>query len=219
MTHLRVWLRVTTLPGRQQAMPESRPADLRLAQLPELLPRSHVGVDVPWLVIAAPENPVIRIDVRCLDRVGRHKRQLLLGVNDLSVALAIADGSAAVHRIVERLFPYTRRAPIRQAEVFEDAMRRLDAWRVDPPAVRPPEVIVGGEFVVARGDFIQIGAWAFRISEVRDYAMCGANIPLPDGSVLQAALALVVVAVSARPAEDDFACLSKRIADYEAART
>lgn len=34
-----------------------------------LLPRSGIGVDGPWLVIAPPGNPIIRLDARLLDRV------------------------------------------------------------------------------------------------------------------------------------------------------
>ncbi|MBX3162039.1 MAG: hypothetical protein KF773_39115 [Deltaproteobacteria bacterium] len=34
-----------------------------------LLPRSGIGVDTAWLVIAPPGNPVIRLDARLLDRV------------------------------------------------------------------------------------------------------------------------------------------------------
>lgn len=34
-----------------------------------LLPRSGIGVDGPWLVIAPPGNPVIRLDARLLDRI------------------------------------------------------------------------------------------------------------------------------------------------------
>src|SRR3954471_8881397 len=34
-----------------------------------LLPRSGIGVDSSWLVIAPPGNPIIRLDARLLDRV------------------------------------------------------------------------------------------------------------------------------------------------------
>lgn len=34
-----------------------------------LLPRSGIGVDGPWLVIAPPGNPIIKLDSRLLDRV------------------------------------------------------------------------------------------------------------------------------------------------------
>jgi hypothetical protein len=34
-----------------------------------LLPRSGIGVEAPWLVIAPPGNPIIRLDARLLDRV------------------------------------------------------------------------------------------------------------------------------------------------------
>ena len=33
-----------------------------------LLPRSGIGVEAPWLVIAPPGNPIIRLDARLLDR-------------------------------------------------------------------------------------------------------------------------------------------------------
>src|ERR1041384_2699912 len=35
----------------------------------KLLPRSGIGVESPWLVIAPPGNPIIRLDARLLDRV------------------------------------------------------------------------------------------------------------------------------------------------------
>lgn len=35
----------------------------------KLLPRSGIGVEAPWLVIAPPGNPIIRLDARLLDRV------------------------------------------------------------------------------------------------------------------------------------------------------
>ena len=39
------------------------------AAVPDLLPRSGIGVRVPHLVIAPPGNPTISLDARLLDRV------------------------------------------------------------------------------------------------------------------------------------------------------
>jgi hypothetical protein len=51
-----------------------------------------------------------------------------------------------------------------------------------------------------RGEYLQVGPSAYRISEVREYAVHGANIPLGNGGLLQAATALLVVAASERNA-------------------
>ena len=59
-------------------------------------------------------------------------------------------------------------------------------------------VVIGRDAVVQRGDYIQVGKLAFRIGEVRDYALKGANLPLPQGALLQAAVALLVVAAAER---------------------
>ena len=53
-----------------------------------LLPRSGIGVDEAWLVIAPPGNPIIRLDARLLDRVER-------GASD-----RLARGAAGVERDV-----------------------------------------------------------------------------------------------------------------------
>ena len=239
-----------------------------------LLPRSGIGVDAPWLVIAPPGNPVIRLDTRLLDRVeliGRsptapliasglatagvaaaalslvpggvfacaglaylaherfsearrrsRSRDLLLALGDLEVALHVADGPEAAKGIADQLAPYTRDAPITRPEVYEDAKRRMRAQaegKGEASAKRELEhaLLVGEEVVHLRGDFLQVGAGAFRISEVREYALRGANLPLPGGRLLQAAMGLLVVAAEERAATgEDLGLLAKRIADYEA---
>src|SRR5438132_715544 len=69
------------------------------------------------------------------------------------------------------------------------------------------------------GDHLKIGGagLSFRISEVREYALRGANLPLTGGRLLQAAMGLLVVAAEERALQgEDLALLSKRIGDYEA---
>jgi len=239
-----------------------------------LLPRSGIGVDGPWLVIAPPGNPVIRLDARLLDRIdliGRsptypliwsgmatagvaaaalsivpggvfacaglaylaherfsearrrsRSRDLLLGLGDLEVALHVLDGPEAAKSIAEQLAPYTRDAPITRPEVYEDAKRRMRAQaegKGEATARRDIEqaLLVGSDVVYLHGDYLQVGQVSFRISEVREYALRGANLPLTAGRLLQAAVGLLVVAAEERAAGgEDVELLSKRIADYEA---
>jgi hypothetical protein len=238
-----------------------------------LLPRSGIGVEGPWLVIAPPGNPVIRLDARLLDRIeliGRsptvplvwsgiatagvaaaalsivpggifvcaglaylaherfsearrrsRSRDLLLALGDLEVALHVADGPESAKSIAEQLAPYTRDAPITRPEVYEDAKRRMRAQaegKGEASARREIEqaLLVGSDIVALRGEHLVVGAIAFRIGEVREYALRGANLPLTGGRLLQAAMGLLVVAAEERAAQgEDVTLLSKRIADYE----
>ncbi|HEY4239829.1 MAG TPA: hypothetical protein VGM88_08435 [Kofleriaceae bacterium] len=239
-----------------------------------LLPRSGIGVDGVWLVIAPPGNPIIRLDARLLDRVeliGRsptaplvwsgaatagiiaaafswvpggvfacaglaylaherfsearrrsRSRDLLLALGDLEVALHVADGPEAAKGIADQLAPYTRDAPIARPEVYEDAKRRMRAQaegRGEAAARRELDhaLLVGNDVVHLRGEYLQVGQVAFRVSEVREYALRGANLPLTGGRLLQAAVGLLVVAAEQRAAGgEDVQTLAKRIADYEA---
>lgn len=307
----------------------------------ELLPKSGIGVVAPWLVIAPPGNPVIRIDLRLLDRVeligkadiegddggegdaaetgsSDERRDVLLVCGDLEVALVVADGPEAAARIAAEALPWTREhggeekplptalardrtgpasfgrlvvmsstpdaevcsddelagyvyeltEPVMRvgrtddnhiiikhrsisgdhAKVTRDAdtgrytltdlhasnglrvngdrgigveledgdivdlgqvrMRFVapgeaveDEW--DAPACPDLEeyVFVGDDAVIHSGDRIKVGSLAFRIDEVQKYALRGANLPLTRGGLLQAAMALLVVAAHAREAD------------------
>lgn len=237
-----------------------------------LLPRSGIGVDGPYLIIAPPGNPVISLDSRLLDRVeligrsptsayvtsgvavagvvagalslvpggiflcagmaylaherfseGRRRsrsRDLLLALGKLEVALHVADGPEAAKRIADQLAPYTREAPISRPEVYEDAKRRLQSQLQGKPDTAKRELerglLVGADVVEVDGEFLVVGTKAFRIDEVREYALRGANLPLPGGRLLQAAMGLLVVAAEERAREgEDLEALSDRIAEYE----
>jgi len=68
----------------------------------------------------------------------------------------------------------------------------------DVGAVQERFLIVGRDPVVLDGERIRVGELLFRIEEVREYALRGANIPLRGGKLLQAALAMFVVAAAER---------------------
>jgi hypothetical protein len=148
-------------------------------------------------------------------------RDLLLALGDLEVALHVVDGPEAAKRIADQLAPYTREAPIGRPDVYEDAKRRLEAQaqgRGASAARREVEraLSVGTDVVHVAGEFLQVGQVAFRIDEVREYALRGANLPLPGGRLLQAAMGLLVVAAEERARHgEDVEALAKRIADYE----
>jgi hypothetical protein len=237
-----------------------------------LLPRSGIGVDGPYLVIAPPGNPAISLDSRLLDRIeliGRsptspivlsaaaaggaiagffsvvpggmfvgagllylaherfsearrrvRSRDLLLALGNLEVALHVADGAEAARRIADQLAAYTREAPISRPEVYEDARRRLGAQlegKTDR-ARRELErgLLVGDEVVSVTEGYLTVGSVAFRVEEVRDYAVRGANLPLPGGRLLQAAMGLLVVAADERAREgENLEALARRIKEYE----
>lgn len=238
-----------------------------------LLPRSGIGTDGPYLIIAPPGNPVISLDSRLLDRVEligqspmaplvmagaatagvvagalsfipggifvcvgmgylaqerwrearrrTRSRDLLLSLGDLDVALHVADGPEAAKRISDHLKPYSRHAPITRPDVYEDARRRIEAHargRQSKEVRRELErgLMVGTDVVHIAGEYLQVGTVAFRIDEVRDYAQHGANLPLPGGRLLQAAMGLLVVAAEERARTgEDVSALRQRISQYE----
>ena len=237
-----------------------------------LLPRSGIGVDGPYLVIAPPGNPTIALDARLLDKIGligrspkgayamggmavggvvagalslipggpfvaagmaylayerfsegrkrEQSRDLLLALGSLEVALHVADGPEAAKRISDSLSQYSRSAPITRPEVYQDAKRRLreQASGHTESGQRESEqgLRVGDQQVVVAGEFLNVGTVSFRIQEVRDYALRGANLPLPGGRLLQAAMGLLVVAAEERARKgEDLEALSRRIATYE----
>ena len=151
----------------------------------------------------------------------QRSRDLLLALGDLEVALHVVDGPDAAKRIADRLAPYTRGAPISRPEVYEDARRRLAAGAAgDSSRVARRELAralaVGDDTVHVIGGFLQIGTIGFRLDEVREAALRGANLALPGGRFVQAALGLLVVAADERARQgEDLAALARRISAYE----
>lgn len=236
-----------------------------------LLPRSGIGVDGAFLVIAPPGNPAISLDARLLDRIelirrsptsafamgtlavggvvagalsiipggpivaagmaylahdrfseGRkrnHSRDLLLALGSLEVALHVEDGAAEAKYIADSLSQYSRNTPITRAEVYQDAKLRLrsqSAGKMEPQGESAMGLRVGDEVVMVSNGFLRVGGTSFRNKEVREYALRGANLPLPGGRLLQAALGLLVIVADERARKgEDLDALSKRIADYE----
>jgi len=160
-----------------------------------LLPKSGVGVAAPWLVISCPRNPVIRLDLRQLDRVAIRavdsdstgddadeydpNCELLLVRGELEVALYIEDGADAARSLVAQA------APLAHSVVADTEAK--------DPLSRDRLLFVGDDPVLHRGEVIQIGRIAFKVNEVSEYALQGASLPLPGNQVIRAAMAMLVV--------------------------
>jgi hypothetical protein len=213
--------------------------DARLLDRVELIGRSPVGAAVtsgaaalgafagamalvPGGAITALAIGYLAYERGAEARRRAHSRDLLLALGDLEVALHVVDGPEAAKRIADRLAPYTRGAPISRPEVYEDARRRLAAGAAgDGGRVARRELAralaVGDDTVHVVGGFLQIGTIGFRLDEVRDAALRGANLALPGGRFVQAALGLLVVAADERARQgEDLAALAKRLSAYEA---
>jgi len=154
----------------------------------EPLPESGLAVLDPWLIIAVKNNPLIRLDLRALDRItlaDAPGAAILLVCADLEIGLDVVEGRAAAEGLVRDAAPHTREAIGRVSPV--------DASRI---------LFVGHDAVRIRDGFVEIGDCAFRWDEVRDHALRGGTLPLPGGGLLQAAMALLAVAAFHRERSD-----------------
>jgi hypothetical protein len=165
---------------------------------------------------------MIWVDTRLLDRIGVHDLEISLELKDLEVSLEIEDGPQAAIHIVDKLRSYPRQMPIVAPDAYEDAVRRLIARGPQNDEIGAPFAHLQGseasnQTIYVRGQYLVIGGFAFKLSEVEEYGLHGADIPLPDGGAVQAALALMVIALQERAQdEDDYVLLAERVRRYQA---
>jgi hypothetical protein len=74
--------------------------------------------------------------------------------------------------------------------------------------------MVGRDVVRIYRDMLVIGKNGYKLSEVNEYADAGANLPLPNGCLLQAAIAMLVVAAAALDSDEECKLLAGRIDSY-----
>jgi hypothetical protein len=121
-----------------------------------LLPRSGVGVEPPWLIIAPLGSAAIRIDLRILDRISvpTGEPMIVLECNELEVGLDIAEGHEAALTISRAAWKWTRAhtgarpalSPPRQhAKLVWINELACQSGRVPPPqfAIDKPEMTIG----------------------------------------------------------------------------
>jgi hypothetical protein len=127
-----------------------------------------------WLVLEYPGNPVIRVDVRFLDRIFVVNDILVLAARDVAPRLEIAGGADVARQLAESLSSHVH-------------------THVLPDACSLPVVCFGSDIVRATNANLYIGDFVCTISDAIRYAEVGASLPLPNG-VMQAALALLALA-------------------------
>ena len=148
-----------------------------------------------------------------------HRSYLLLVCGELEATLYVADGPESVAGIVRAAAPWSRdqaRTPNTAAVELTEQATRVDGRDkrevvrsedgIQPATIRLATLpdanesclFVGADAVTRKGEYLVVGEQAFALAEVRDYGLKGANIPIAGGYLLQAALALVVVAAAER---------------------
>jgi hypothetical protein len=163
------------------------------------------------LFLRYPENPVISVNVRFLDRVLADDNGLVLTVDGYSAVLTIPRGVEAAFELAGQLALYTRSAPIADQETYEHTKTVLKA-RTKRQRFTGDFVVVGEDRVQTTDELIYIGDFVCWISDAEAYAEAVASLPLPTGQ-LQAGLAMLVVMQWRR--DEDAELLRRRIVEYE----
>lgn len=88
----------------------------------------------------------------------------------------------------------------------------------EQPADLERFIVAGTDPVFQRGGYIVVGRHSFRLDEVREYARRGANLPLAGRGLLQASMAMFVVAAADRDAVASAAWLGMRFGRPASAR-
>lgn len=181
--------------------------------------------DEHWLVIVPPDgSPPLRIDARIFDRIMVDDDVLTLSLNDYPpFQIEVPSGYACALALTNALTPFTRSAPITNANVYEYAKWRLAMSRDPPtetfrllPDMHPPLVLLGRDRVHPTGEHVCIGRHRFRISDVAECARDGSAIELDEGSI---PAMVVMMAVIASRRVENAERLAARIAEYEEGAT
>jgi hypothetical protein len=174
-------------------------------------PLSHVGACPPWLVIAVPCNPVIRVDARHLDRIDHLNTNLVITVGDVDVSLEIADGEDVAAAIAANLRPFVRCSPIDTSEVCQVMSEFLESSTHSE--LSPIVVFIGDDPIYVREEFVNLRGLEYPIANVESYATRGLDLPLVSGGI-QAAIVLLTVEAGKRVAP--LSSVAQRISDYKA---
>lgn len=162
-----------------------------------------------WLILAYPNNPIIRIDSRGIDRVLADENHIVLAIGSTTPFVRVPDGPEAAALMATKLSRYTRSAPI-TPDIYEYSKSRLAMGAAR--SVERPIVYWGGDAVHVSHDRVYVGRLKFRVSDVNEYAVAGADLPL-HGGLIPGAIAILSIAAALRP--EDSENLAERIAAYE----
>lgn len=162
-----------------------------------------------WLVLERAAQQPIRVDTRSLDRILFDGQKLILSIEWQISAIPV---SGNAHAVVEALAPYTRSAPIRYREVYEDGQRRAELLRRGRRDVGSLSIFLGDEDVYVDGDTVRVGRRRHRITDVEPHADLDQDLAFPGGAV-PASLIMLVVAATDR--YEDPELLNEKLLEYE----
>jgi hypothetical protein len=175
------------------------------------------GAEQHWIVLEYRGNQAIRVNARALDRILADGPRLILDIGDYAVALDMESGPEAARLIVDQLQQYTRSAPIQDDISYNLAKQIIEAAASGQRgSLSEPVLLVGDTELVARGDTLYAGDLTCGLGEAYAAAEDGKTLGFANGSVVQAALAIIVFAHQFRV--ENVELLARRVAEYERQR-
>lgn len=157
------------------------------------------------------------VDCRFLDRVELAGRpadptplRLMLSLNGTEVGVEYPGSPGQAESLIVRLARFTRAAPIRSDEQFDEDAALLHA--VITGSYEPPPVLaIDGDVVFCEDGLLSTGMVGYVIEEVEEAARRGHVVELISGNHIPAAILLLAIAASKPP---DVATLEERLAEY-----
>lgn len=157
------------------------------------------------------------VDCRFLDRVELAGRfadasplRLLLSIGDVEVGVDFPGSAGEAEELMVRLAPYTRAAPIRSDEQYQEDAALLHAV-ITGAYEQPPVLAIDGELVTVDSGLLSTGMVGYVVDEVESAAARGLCVELIGGNLVPAAILLLAVAAAEPPSIEQ---LEERLAEY-----
>jgi len=145
------------------------------------------------------------VDCRFLDRVELAGRpadaaplRLLLSVGEMEVGVEYPGSPRDAEALIVNLAGYTRAAPIRSDEQYEQDAALLHAV-VTGAYEQPPVLAIEGDVVCVEGGLLSTGMVGYVIDEVEEAAARGSDVELISGTKVPAAILLLAIAAASPP--------------------
>jgi hypothetical protein len=157
------------------------------------------------------------VDCRFLDCVELSGRagdasplRLLLSLNDVEVGVDFPGSPAEAESLMVRLARFTRAAPIRSDEQYDEDAALLHA--VVTGSYEPPPVLaIDGDVVVVEEGLLSTGMVGYVVDEVEAAAGRGLSVELISGNQVPAAILLLAIAAARPPRVEN---LEQRLNEY-----
>lgn len=157
------------------------------------------------------------VDCRFLDRIELAGRfadaspmRLLMSIGEVEVGVEYPGTSSEAEALIVELARYTRAAPIRSEEQYDEDAALLHAV-LTGSYEQPPVLVIDGEIVSADSGLVSTGMVGYVIEEVESAAARGLSVELITGDHVPAAILLLAIAAAEPPAIEN---LEQRLIEY-----